>query len=350
VGTAIISYANAIRGQGVESSLLAQDRGSGLLEELGASSPFVSARIVPPGRSNLWRAIGATVEELRPDIVHLHSSWAGGIGRLRLAVLRDKPIIVYSPRCFAFERRDFSRLQRWAYRGAEFLLARGTAAFVCVSPREVELARQFRSHAKVFYVANTFAPRPTLAADPTAPAAPAAPSAAHGVAGPLRVVTVGRVWAQKDPEMFAQIVSALRASGPVEATWVGDGEDQAKAVLDDTGVTVTGWVPVRDVPGVVADHTVYVHTALWEGMPIAVLEAMVAGAPIVVRRNECYQSVLPDEWQFDDVASAVQLIRELAEEPDRRRRVQEQFDLIDELRKSSPDTVLAGHYREMCSK
>jgi glycosyltransferase involved in cell wall biosynthesis len=339
VGTAIIAYANAIRGQGVESSLLAQDRGSGLIEQLDGTSPFVSARIVPPGRLNLWRAIGATVEELRPDIVHLHSSWAGGVGRLRLA-LKDKPIIVYSPRCFAFERRDFSKLQRWAYRSAEFLLARRTAAFVCVSPREVALARQFRSHAKVFHVANTFAPRPTLAAEPTAPAA-------RNVAAPLRVVTVGRVWAQKDPEMFAQIVSALRVSGRVEATWVGDGTDQAKAVLDDTGVAVTGWLPVHDVPGVVADYTVYLHTAGWEGMPIAVLEAMVAGVPVVVRRNPCYQSVLPDRWQFDNVASAVRLIRELAEEPRRRRRIKEQFDLIDELRKSSPDMVLAAYYREI---
>jgi hypothetical protein len=77
---------------------------------------------------------------------------------------------------------------------------------------------------------------------------------------------------------------------------------------------------------------------------------MTAGVPVVVRRNACYQSVLPDEWQFDDVASAVRLIRELAEEPARRRRVQEQFDLIDELRKSSPDMVLAAHYREICRK
>lgn len=341
VGTAITSYANAIRGQGVESSLLAQDRGYGLLAQLEGSSPFVSARLIPPGRLNLWRAIGAMVDELRPDIVHLHSSWAGGIGRLRLA-LRDKPIVVYSPRCFAFERRDFSSLQRLAYHSAEFLLARRTAAFVCVSPREVELARQFRSRAKVFYVANTFPSRPTTG-DPAAPVA-------GGIAGPLRVVTVGRVWPQKDPEMFAQIISALRASGPVEATWVGDGEEGAKAVLDDTAIAVTGWVPVRDVPDVVADNTVYLHTAGWEGMPIAVLEAMTAGVPVVVRRNACYKSVLPDEWQFDDVTSAVRLIRELAKEPDRRRRVQEQFDLIDELRKSSPDAVLAALYREICKK
>jgi glycosyltransferase involved in cell wall biosynthesis len=342
VGTAITAYANAIRGQGIESSLLAQDRGSGLLEELDGASPFVSAQIIPPGRLNLWRAIGAAVEQLRPDIVHLHSSWAGGVGRLRLA-LRNKPVVVYSPHCFAFERRDFSRLGRRVYRGVEFLLARRTAAFVCVSPNEGELARQLRSHAEVFQVANSFATSPTLPADPTARAVAA-------VGAPLRVVTVGRVWQQKDPEMFADIVSALRAGGRIEATWVGDGEDPAKAQLEDAGVTVTGWLPVRDVPRVIADYSVYLHTAGWEGMPIAVIEAMAAGVPVVVRRNQCYLSVLPDGWQFDDVASAVRMIRALADGPERRRRVHEQYDLLTELRKSGPDMVLAAYYRETLRK
>jgi hypothetical protein len=60
-GSAIIGYAKAIQGQGVESSLLAQDRGSGLFEELGESSPFANARIIGSGLVNLWRAIGSTV-------------------------------------------------------------------------------------------------------------------------------------------------------------------------------------------------------------------------------------------------------------------------------------------------
>ena len=140
IRAAIIGYANAIRAQGFESSLLAQDRGCGLFQELDDSSPFVSTRMVPHGLINLWRALGPAIEELRPDIVHFHSSLAGGVGRLRLG-LRDKPVLVYSPHCFAFEM-DICRIKRWAYCCAEFLLARRTAAFVCVSPHEAELARK----------------------------------------------------------------------------------------------------------------------------------------------------------------------------------------------------------------
>ena len=341
-GTAIIGYARAIRDQGVQSWLLAQDRGSGLLEELGESSPFVRAQIVSPGLSNLWRAIGSSVEELRPDIVHLHSSLAGGVGRIRLGLNRE-PAVVYSPHGFAFERRDISRMHRWAYRQAELVLARRTSAFVCVSPHEAELARRFASDAKVVQVLNCLPPIGISSRDQ--PGAPLAPP--RGADDPtMRVVTVGRVVAQKDPEMYAEIVQALRAGGPVEATWVGDGP--ARAALEDSGVAVTGWLPVCEVPGVVAGHTVYVHTAGWEAAPpIAVIDAMAAGLVVVVRRNPAYQSVLPEEWQFEDVTSAVRMIYGLDEEQVRRTRICQQSELLVKLRKSSPGVVLAPGYKRV---
>ena len=118
IRTSIIGFAEAIRDQGVESWLLAQDRGGGMFEELDESSPFVSTRMVPHGLFNLWRAIGSAVEELRPDIVHLNSSLAGGVGRLRFG-LKGKPALVYTPNCFPFEMRDISPLKRWVYLAAD---------------------------------------------------------------------------------------------------------------------------------------------------------------------------------------------------------------------------------------
>jgi glycosyltransferase involved in cell wall biosynthesis len=300
--------------------------------------------MVPHGLLNLWRAIRSSVQELRPDIVHLHSSLAGGVGRLTFG-LRGKPAIVYSPHCFAFEMRDISRARRWAYRCAEFVLARRTAAFVCVSPYEAGLASQLGSRAKVFQVLNSFAPSRT---EPTNPATPAATRAGGAADVPIRVVTVGRVAPQKDPEMFLQIVTALRASGCVEATWVGDGDGPSRAAMEISDVAVTGWLRASEVPAAIAGHTAYIHTARWEAaVPIAVLEAMAAGLPIAVRRNPAYQSMLPDEWQFDDVSSAVRMIHALADESLCRQRVREQSNVLVDLRKNSPDIVLAGAYRQI---
>lgn len=336
-GTAIIEYARAMQGQGVDSYLLAQDRGSGLLGEVRDNSPFVEAQIVEPGLLALARSLRTVVAELRPHIVHLHSSKAGALGRLQPRLPGD-PVVVYSPHCFAFERRDIPRTHRWAYRCAEFMLARRTDAFLCVSPHEAQLARGLNRAAAVHVLLNAFG----LDVEPMAPAE--APDA-------VGIVTVGRVAPQKDPSLFLAILDELRATGPVDATWVGDGAQDTRDLLEAADVALTGWIAVTDVPAAIAGHTAYLHTAGWEAsVPIAVLDAMIAGLPVVVKRNAAYRGLLPENWQFDDVATAVAMIRELSQPDPRRRRIQEQFELIADLRKRSPDKVIADIYRQIWTR
>lgn len=337
-GTAIIEYARAMQGQGVESFLLAHDRGSGLLDEVRECSPFVEAQIVEPGLLTLARSLRTAVAEVRPHIVHLHSSKAGALGRLQPRLPGD-PVIVYSPHCFAFERRDIPRAHRWAYRCAEFMMARRTDAFICVSPHEAQLARGLNKTAAVHDLLNAFG------LDAISSVAPAAAPDSVGI------VTVGRVAPQKDPELFLAILGALRSTGPVDATWVGDGAQDARDRLAAGDVSLTGWIAVTDVPAAIAGHTAYLHTAGWEAsVPIAVLDAMITGLPVVVKRNPAYRGLLPEQWQFDDVATAVAMVRELTAPDVRRRRIQEQFDLIADLRKCSPDKVIADIYQQIWTK
>ncbi|MBQ6102953.1 MAG: glycosyltransferase, partial [Kiritimatiellae bacterium] len=58
------------------------------------------------------------IRQLRPDIVHLHSTKAGFIGRF--AALGTGAAVLYSPQCFAFEMESALRP---VYRLAERLLA-----------------------------------------------------------------------------------------------------------------------------------------------------------------------------------------------------------------------------------
>jgi glycosyltransferase involved in cell wall biosynthesis len=167
----------------------------------------------------------------------------------------------------------------------------------------------------------------------------------------MRIVTVGRVVPQKDPDMFVRIVSMLRASGEVDATWVGDGAGYAREELERSGVVVTGWLPVQEVPAAISGHSVYLHTAEWEAaLPIAAIDAMNAGLPVVIRRNRAYRSMLPEDWQFDDAPSAVEMIRVLARQQARDNRIRQQIDLIVELRKDRPEAVLAREYRRLLHK
>lgn len=94
-----------------------------------------------------------------------------------------------------------------------------------MSPHEAALARQLRPKAEVTHLLNAFGSD----SHATTRAVTESPR------GPLRIVTVGRVAPQKDPEMFVEVLSKLRCSGEVEATWVGDGAGRARDQLERAG-------------------------------------------------------------------------------------------------------------------
>ncbi|CAN5346637.1 hypothetical protein BH09ACT5_BH09ACT5_20350 [soil metagenome] len=182
--------------------------------------------------------------------------------------LRSTPSrrIVYSPHCFAFERRDLPPLVRLAARGVELLLAGNTDTIAACS--RAELATASRLGARSVLVPNV----PSVGS-------PAAATSTEGV------VAVGRISAQKDPAFFSAVVERLRARRPaLTATWVGGGDEpDASADLERGGIRVTGWVPTAAVHFTVAGAAAYVHTAAWEGFPIAILEAVELGVPVVAR-------------------------------------------------------------------
>ena len=337
-GVAITGFARGAGTEGVASFLLAQDRGGGLLDELKERSPFEQATIVAPGLVRLWREIGPAVRAARPDIVHAHSSLAGVVVRLRMLAWRRVPV-VYSPHCFAFERRDVSGLRRRLYRTTEAVLARLTAGFVCVSPHEAALARTLAPQVVVRFVANYFEPGPAVRATGVTP----------GADGTLRLVSVGRISPQKDPAMFAEVVRGLHASGTeVEACWVGDGDDEgARQALVDAGVRITGWLPAGRVPEVLAAHSLYIHTASWEALPIAVMEAMRVGLVVLVRHNEAYTDLLPAGWQFHELPEAVRMVDGFRDPARHRERLEDQDRILAGLRARGPDAVLADAYREV---
>jgi glycosyltransferase involved in cell wall biosynthesis len=101
------------------------------------------------------------------------------------------------------------------------------------------------------------------------------------------VVCVGRLVAQKNPERFLRMAASLFQIEPAcRFLWIGGGEEQAGFLEQAVGhglsgnVDCTGWLlePRRLLAG--AD--LYLHPARYEGLPLAILEAMAAGLPCVL--------------------------------------------------------------------
>lgn len=95
------------------------------------------------------------------------------------------------------------------------------------------------------------------------------------------VGTTGRLTYQKNPVLFNEIAKAFRGDARIKFLWIGDGE-LAEAIELAENVVVTGWLTAAEVQKKLRDVDIYISTALWEGLPYAVLEAMNAGKALLL--------------------------------------------------------------------
>ncbi|WP_432524247.1 glycosyltransferase family 4 protein [Kineococcus sp. SYSU DK006] len=259
---------------------------------------------LPAGHLAQLQETRRQVRALAPDIIHAHSSIAGAL--VRVGVWHRRRSTVYTPHCFAFERSDVGGGERALYWAVEALLGLSGRWVAAVGPHEARLAQRLPGRADVHVIPQV---------------APHLPVRAPGPAGGLRVVTVGRMSAQKDPGFFADVVRRARRAVPDSSwTWVGGGDPEQERQLREAGVHVTGWVPRARALQLLAEADAYLHTAAWEGSPMSVFEAASLGLPIVGRRIGPLEHLGLSALAADPEGTAALLAR-LAHEPGVRERL-----------------------------
>ncbi|MGK9148835.1 glycosyltransferase family 4 protein [Plantibacter flavus] len=245
--------------------------------------PYRSVTQMGSGSAGVVAAIRRTRRRIGADVVHAHSSFAGAYARV---ALRNSPRtrIVYTPHCYAFERTDVPAIGRGVFRAIEWLLSFNVGTIAACSEGEAAAARRRGPLSpRVVYVPNVLSHAPDRARRR---------SAADDA--PLRITSLGRLAPQKDPARFAAAASAIRERGvDVAPVWMGDGRAADVTLLEGHGVEVTGWIPHPEVAERLSESDVYLHTAAWEGFPLAVLEAVQSGVPTLVRRIDAFGE-LPD--------------------------------------------------------
>lgn len=268
---------------------------------------FASSKPLGYGHMRRIQHIRQQVTKSKIDIVHVHSSLGGLYGRL--AAITSSVCIVYTPHCFAFERRDISRTMRGLFYLAELVLARAaTDAFAACSDRERKLA-------------NRLAPTKPAVVVPNVSQLALRDESNEEIQETFVIAGAGRAAAQKDPSAFARIVAPFSDDTAYSAVWLGGGEPDLEQELRRSHVQVTGWLSKAELTKKLGGVSLYLHTAKWEGFPIGLLEAVAENVPSLVVRQP-YTMGLPEEMIVDDETHAIQRIRQLAIDPDARETLQ----------------------------
>jgi colanic acid/amylovoran biosynthesis glycosyltransferase len=150
--------------------------------------------------------------------------------------------------------------------------------------------------------------------------------------GPLRVLSVGRLVADKGQLLLVQAVAALRARGvDVTLTLVGDGPDRG-ALTDAVrrlgigeSVLLAGAVDQGRLPELYLSSDVFCMPSFAEGLPVVLMEAMAHGLPVVATRIAGVSELVQDGVNGAVVAAGrvdliVDALARLAADPELRAR------------------------------
>ncbi len=270
------------------------------------------------------RALMGVIRRERPHVVHTHAAKAGALGRVAAALCRV-PVVVHTYHGHVL-RGYFSPRKEQVYRGIERALARVTDELIAVTPRvRQELLDMGIGRPDRFSVvplgfdlerfADAAAHRGELRSELGVPAE-----------APM-VGIVARLVPIKAHEVFFAAARRLHAARPdMRFVVVGDGERRAELEQLVTtsglqGVThMLGWR--ADLARIYADLDVVALTSRNEGSPVALIEAMACGRPVVSTRVGGVPDVVRDGetgWlvDMDDADALAERVMDVLDLPDR---------------------------------
>jgi glycosyltransferase involved in cell wall biosynthesis len=234
------------------------------------------------------RQISALVGLIRRhdiDVVHVWDFGASTYGRIAARLTRRPAIVHVQSQHSRHQRRGFPAYVRLAYR----LLAPGTARAVALAPSIGEFAvREMGfSEEKVVVIPN---PSPHTVEGEVPAERIEALRAEHGLPEGTPVIgTLTRFFEAKGIRYLIEALPAVLAAVPdARLLLVGEGplrddlERQARELGVDDRVVFAGFR--HDVAAHLALFTVMALPSLEEGMPLAALESVAAGVPIVGTR------------------------------------------------------------------
>lgn len=259
------------------------------------------------------------------QVIHCHTPVGGALGRLAAAKTRKKGTrVLYTAHGFHFYRG--APLKNWLmYYPVEKICSCFADDIITINQEDYQLAKKNFASARIHYLpgvgvdTSDFSPCALTKEDRSAM------QAALGLKpGQRMILSVGELIARKNYKTAIDIIAKLNPA-QIRYYICGQGvlraelEQYAKAQGVADSVVFLGYR--RDIPQLCACADVFLHTSYQEGLPVAVMEAMACGVPIVASRIRGNVDLIEDSingFLCDpmDVADFAAKLQKLWEKPD----------------------------------
>lgn len=195
-------------------------------------------------------------KKVKPDIIHLHSSKAGVLGRV---AFNGKSIpLFYTPHGYSFLMQNYKKSKRIIFKIIEIVCSKRRCMTISCSKGEYKEALKLTKNAIYINnginldILNELINNAKIDDD-------------H----PFTVFTLGRICEQKNPKLFNKIAKAMPN---INFLWIGEGE--LRKELTSSNIEITGWCERQEAIRKTLNAEVFLLTSLWEGLPMSLLESM----------------------------------------------------------------------------
>lgn len=213
-----------------------------------------------------------------PNVVHLHSTFAGFIGRLIIMIFfRNRKIrVIYCPHGFSFLVDTFF-LKRLMFTFCERVLSHFTQGIICVGEFEYikALEKGFASN-KIFLISNGVELPSTMNA------------LTHNKLDEYTLLYVGRFDYQKGTDTLMEALRTLdeknldfKLNVIMVGSSVNQASDKSHYVFKKIAITYTGWIKKEQISEYYRKANCLIIPSRWEGFAMVPLEAISFNLPII---------------------------------------------------------------------
>lgn len=249
-------------------------------------------------------------KKIKPEVIHLHSSFAGFIVRslfLFRIISKNGVKVIYTPHAFSFLMKN-SNLKKKIYAYIEIYLSKYTDSIVCTSDYEYEIAVKYGlNNSKLIRIYNGIDMNNIIVNDDVE-------VTKNFRTNKINILFVGRLDFQKGYDYLLELILKLDQTKYFFHI-IGDSviHDTVTAKNSQSNVKYYGWISNSKLTSYFKSADFLIMPSRWESFGIVAIEAQASGLPVLANKNSSLPEVvkngvtgiLKDFSKIDDIVYTI---------------------------------------------